>query len=75
MNRMKDRLNKVRTAYIEINPRRCEACWKCINTCPGKVIGKAGFLWHKHIIIQNGDACSGCTQCIKACPYGVFGKL
>ncbi len=75
MSRLKDRLNKIRTPYIGIDPRRCEACWRCIDACPKQVIGKVGFLWHKHIVIQKGDACSGCTKCIQACPYGVFSKL
>jgi len=72
MNRFEKRMSKISTSHIWANTRRCKACWKCIETCPKQVIKKVGFLWHKHIAIQNGDNCTGCKKCIKACPYGVF---
>jgi 2-oxoglutarate ferredoxin oxidoreductase subunit delta len=59
-------------APIRINTRLCKACWVCINACPKQVIGKVGFLWHKHIILENPLNCTGCGKCIKVCPYGVF---
>ena len=68
---MKD-LAKKMTPYIWTDTRRCEACWKCIETCNNQVIGKVEFLWHKHIVIQNGENCKGCKKCIKICPHGVF---
>ena len=57
-----------------MNPRRCMACWKCVEKCPKKVIGKTGFLGHRHVIFENADACIGCNKCIKTCPQGVFFK-
>ena len=72
MNRFEKKLSKINTPYIWANTRQCKACWECIETCPKQVIGKIGFLWHKHIIIQNGNSCTGCKKCIKTCPYGVF---
>ncbi|MDR3251872.1 MAG: ferredoxin family protein [Tannerella sp.] len=68
----KERLNKIRTPYIWANPRKCTACWKCIDSCPKQVIGKVGFLWHKHIIIKNAENCIDCKKCIKTCPNEVF---
>ena len=57
-----------------MNPRRCMACWKCVEKCPKKVIGKTGFLGHRHVIFENADACIGCNKCIKTCLQGVFFK-
>ena len=72
MKNFENRLSKVQTPYIWANTRRCEACWQCIDACPKQVIGKIGFLWHKHIIFKNGENCTGCKKCIKTCPTGVF---
>ena len=71
-NRIVKKTRKVRTEYISTNIHNCKACWECINACPKQVIGKFSFLWHKHIVIQNGDNCIGCKKCIKTCPHGVF---
>ena len=57
-----------------MDPRRCVACWECVDNCPKDVIGKVGFLWHKHAVFQNADSCIGCNKCIKTCPHGVFFK-
>lgn len=75
MEIINDKLNKIRTPYITINPRRCKACWKCMETCPKQVIGKVGFLWHKHVVIQDAANCTGCKKCIQTCPYGVFTEI
>jgi 2-oxoglutarate ferredoxin oxidoreductase subunit delta len=69
-----DKLNKIRTPYIWANHGRCIACWKCIDSCPKRVIGKVDFLWHKHIVIQDPKACIGCKKCIQVCPRGVFSE-
>ncbi|MDR3268002.1 MAG: ferredoxin family protein [Tannerella sp.] len=73
MKRSIDRLKRIHTAHVWINPRKCVACWKCVDACPKQVIGKVGFLWHKHIVIRNPENCSGCKACLKTCPHGVFG--
>ncbi len=64
--------NKFITPYIAVDPRQCVACWECVACCPKEVIGKVQFLWHKHVVIKNGDTCIGCKKCIKVCPHGVF---
>ena len=74
MKANKDILNKIRTKYVWINPKKCEACWKCIDSCPKQVIGKVGFLWHKHIVIKNAENCTGCKKCIQTCPFDVFSE-
>ena len=68
-------LNKIRTEYVWTNHWKCTACWKCIESCPGQVIGKAGFLWHRHIVIENAAECVGCKKCIQTCPRGVFFQM
>ena len=68
------KIKRTATAYVCMNPYQCTACWKCIKNCPRKVIGKTGFLWHRHVIFKNPDACIGCCKCIKTCPNSVFFK-
>lgn len=60
------------TDYVRLNPRGCHACMKCMEACPRGVIGKVGFLLHRHVIIANADACIGCRRCVKACRRGCF---
>lgn len=70
--RMNDRH---KTVFVSIDPRRCEACWRCISTCPMNVLGKIRFLWHRHVVIKNPDLCVGCLACMDECPAGVFSSL
>jgi 2-oxoglutarate ferredoxin oxidoreductase subunit delta len=72
MRNLENHISKISTPYIWANTHRSEACWKCIDSCPKQVIGKVGFLMHKHVVIQNRDNCVGCKKCIKACSRGVF---
>lgn len=65
-------MKRTTTKYVAMNPSRCMACWKCVDKCPKHVIGKVGFLWHKHAVFKDADACIGCNKCIKTCPHGVF---
>lgn len=67
-------MRRLTTEYVAMNPRQCMACWQCVDKCPKNVIGKNGFLWHKHVVFQNADACIGCGKCIKTCPNDVFFK-
>ena len=69
-----NKLQRIHTSYVWINPKSCISCWQCIDNCPQDVIGKVGILWHKHIIIQNADDCIGCKKCINCCPAGVFSE-
>lgn len=62
------------TEYIAMNPRYCMACGECVKKCPKKVIGQAGFPWHRHVVFKHAEACIGCGKCIKTCPNGVFFK-
>ena len=55
------------TEFIYLNGRLCEACWKCIETCPNGVIGKINMPFHKHVRIGNPDRCKGCQECVNVC--------
>lgn len=65
-------MKRIATKYVAMNPRRCVACWECVEKCPKHVIGKVCFLWHKHAVFKDADACIGCNKCVKTCPHGVF---
>ncbi len=63
-----------------INPDKCRACKKCINTCPRNLIDlfpldttKAAVLCRNHdkgaqTRKQCKAGCIGCMKCVKACP-------
>lgn len=65
-------MKRFQTKYVAMNPSRCVACWKCVDSCPKNVIGKVGFLWHKHAAFGDADACIGCKKCVKVCAQEVF---
>ncbi len=67
-------MRRLSTAHIVMNPHRCVACWACMDKCPKKLIGKVGFLGHKHVVFKDADVCIGCKLCIKTCPNGVFSE-
>jgi NAD-dependent dihydropyrimidine dehydrogenase PreA subunit len=60
------------TQYIELNTRVCQACWKCVETCPNHVLGKIDIFFHKHARVDNADACKGCKKCVRVCPNGAI---
>ncbi|HBL76632.1 MAG TPA: FeS-binding protein [Prolixibacteraceae bacterium] len=66
------RSNHIQTAFVQLDTRKCKACWKCIESCPGKVIGKVSFLSHRHAIFRNANKCKGCLKCVKGCEFGAY---
>ena len=61
-----------KTAHIQLDPHRCQACWECVNACPKQVLGKVDLPLHKHAKIVNPDECIGCKKCVKACQHGAI---
>jgi DNA-directed RNA polymerase subunit D len=49
---------------IEIFRKRCDACEKCIEICPRKVLAKTD----DKIEVRNLMACTLCQDCVTVCP-------
>ena len=64
-----------RTAFIQLDTRKCKACWKCNEGCPKQVIGKINLPWHKHARIIHPVECTGCLKCVKVCQYEAISKI
>jgi Na+-translocating ferredoxin:NAD+ oxidoreductase RNF subunit RnfB len=63
------------TAFVFLDKKLCEACWKCIEVCTNKAIGRINLPWHKHIRFVKGDACTGCMKCVKICKTAAISIL
>lgn len=74
MDQATDKLWKTSTEHVLAFPRWCKGCWRCIDACPKRVIGKAGILWRKHVVFVNPQNCCGCGKCVRICPQGVFSQ-
>jgi|WetSurMetagenome_2_1015567.scaffolds.fasta_scaffold115883_3 NAD-dependent dihydropyrimidine dehydrogenase PreA subunit len=64
-----------RTQFIQLDTRKCKACWKCLANCPNQVINKIDLPWHRHALIAKPDLCTGCLKCIKLCEYDAYSKI
>jgi 2-oxoglutarate ferredoxin oxidoreductase subunit delta len=60
---------KLQNGSIQLNTKKCEACWKCLDACPKNVFGRVNIFFHKHAIIVNQDNCIGCKKCIGVCEF------
>jgi DNA-directed RNA polymerase subunit D len=49
---------------IEIASKNCDACEKCVEICPRKVLTKA----ENKIKVSDSMACTLCQDCVEACP-------
>jgi ferredoxin len=61
-----------RTPFVQLDTKKCKACWKCIEICPNQIINKVDLPWHKHAKIVKQDNCMGCLYCIDICQYGAY---
>jgi len=57
------------TKFINLDARKCEACWECVKACKNETLGKVDLFFHRHALIVNPDKCTGCLRCVKACKY------
>ncbi|MFY9814082.1 MAG: 4Fe-4S dicluster domain-containing protein [Dehalococcoidales bacterium] len=55
------------TGYIQLDSHSCRACWKCVESCPNKVIGKTDLPFHKHARVDRPQLCNGCQKCVNVC--------
>jgi ferredoxin len=60
------------TKYIRLEPRLCQACWKCLEACSLQVLGKIDLVWHRHVRIRDASACNGCKKCVRTCDSGAL---
>jgi len=63
------------TQFIQLDTTKCKACWKCIDICPRKVIGRINLPWHKHALIVKSNNCIGCWKCIRVCEFNAITKV
>lgn len=49
---------------ISIDVEKCDACSKCVETCPRKVLAKS----KGRVEVVNLYACTMCRDCVDACP-------
>lgn len=49
---------------ITVSSKRCDACGKCVEICPKKVLTKA----ENKIDLRDVMACTICQDCVQACP-------
>jgi len=59
--------NQDETAFINLDTRLCQACWKCMAACQHRVLGKIDLPFHKHVRIARAAKCKGCKKCVQAC--------
>jgi uncharacterized Fe-S center protein len=55
------------TPFVALDTSKCQACWRCVDTCARQVLGKVSVLWHKHAKLSAGQECTGCLRCVAEC--------
>ena len=60
------------TEYVQFDPRKCQACWECVEACKKQVISKVDLPFHRHANIVSPDKCIGCKKCVKVCQHGAM---
>jgi DNA-directed RNA polymerase subunit D len=51
---------------IKLNKKLCDACGKCIEVCPKRVLVNV----RKEVKVRNIAECTLCQDCVDACPKG-----
>lgn len=62
------------TAFVLLDTKKCEACWRCLDVCPNNALGRINLPWHKHIRFVNISACIGCMECVMSCRTGALSR-
>jgi len=69
---MRSKRRLAHTAFVELDTRACQACWRCVEACRKGVVGKVSVLWHKHAKLREGSTCVGCLGCVAVCQAGAM---
>ena len=64
--------NSTRTTFIQLDTKKCKACWEWLTECKNNVIGRINLPWHKHSKFVNSKDCTGCLKCINVCESGAL---
>jgi len=68
-------VNTKSSPYVQIDTKKCKACWECLKVCRTGIISKVDLPWHKHAIIVEPNACTGCLNCMSICQYGAYSTV
>lgn len=63
------------TAFIQLNPARCQACWQCVAACPTATLGRIEFLHHRHAHVDQAGRCKGCRKCVRICLHDAISPV
>ena len=55
-------------ATLELSPKKCTGCGRCIEVCPHGVFALEG----KKAVILDRDLCMECGACAKNCSFGAI---
>lgn len=62
-----------RFARFVVDGEKCNACQKCVDTCPGQLLEMVGELpVNKHDTGKSALGCIGCKNCYAVCPEGAI---
>jgi len=67
--------DSTRTTYIQLDTKKCIACWECLAECKNNVIGRINLPWHKHSKFVNSNDCTGCLRCVNICEPCALTKI
>lgn len=57
---------------MELDTKKCRACWRCVAACRKGALGKVSVLWHKHAKLRRSVLCVGCGRCAAVCQTGAI---
>jgi Fe-S-cluster-containing hydrogenase component 2 len=53
--------------YIQLQPRLCKGCWKCVEICPSDEFFKNNWAPRPHVHIQDMDTSNGGKKFVCVC--------